>query len=66
MCSGSAVVTAYDFESFCPGLNPEWGLKYYYIRFRLLPRSNPRVGTNSWFWATFSFFVETADVRALS
>ena len=24
-CSGSVVVTAYDFESGCPGSNPEWG-----------------------------------------
>ena len=24
-CSGSVVVTAYDFESGRPGLNPEWG-----------------------------------------
>ena len=28
-CSGSAVVTAYDSESSCPGSNPEWGLIYY-------------------------------------
>ena len=25
MCSGSVVVTAYDFESGRPGSNPEWG-----------------------------------------
>ena len=25
MCSGSVVVTAYDFESGCPSSNPEWG-----------------------------------------
>ena len=29
MCSGSVVVTAYDFESGHPGSNPEWGLIYY-------------------------------------
>ena len=29
MCSGSVVVTAYDFESDRPGSNPEWGLIYY-------------------------------------
>ena len=29
MCSGSLVVTAYDFESCSPGSNPEWGLIYY-------------------------------------
>ena len=29
MCSGSVVVTAYDFESGRPGSNPEWGLIYY-------------------------------------
>ena len=29
MCSGSVVVTAYDFESDCPGSSPEWGLIYY-------------------------------------
>ena len=25
VCSGSVVVTAYDFESGRPGSNPEWG-----------------------------------------
>ena len=29
VCSGSVVVTAYDFESTCPGSNPEWGPIYY-------------------------------------
>ena len=29
VCSGSVVVTAYDFESGGPGLNPKWGLIYY-------------------------------------
>ena len=29
MCSGSVVVTAYDFESSRPGSNPEWGPIYY-------------------------------------
>ena len=29
MCSGSVVVTAYDFESARPGSNPEWGPIYY-------------------------------------
>ena len=29
MCSGSVVVTAYDFESACPGSNSEWGPIYY-------------------------------------
>ena len=29
VCSGSVVVTAYDFESGRPGSNPEWGLIYY-------------------------------------
>ena len=29
MCSGSVVVTAYDFESDCTGSNPEWGPIYY-------------------------------------
>ena len=29
VCSGSVVVTAYDFESCRPGSNPEWGLIYY-------------------------------------
>ena len=28
-CSVSVVVTAYDFESGRPGLNPEWEPKYY-------------------------------------
>ena len=31
VCSGSLVVTAYDFESGRPGLNPEWGLIYYKV-----------------------------------
>ena len=26
VCSGSVVVTAYDFESDRPGSNPEWGI----------------------------------------
>ena len=29
LCSGSVVVTAYDFESGHPCLNPEWGPIYY-------------------------------------
>ena len=29
MCSGSVVVTAYDYESGRPGSDPEWGLIYY-------------------------------------
>ena len=29
VCSGSVVVTAYDFESGRRGSNPEWGLIYY-------------------------------------
>ena len=29
VCSGSVVVTAYDFESGNPGSNPEWGPIYY-------------------------------------
>ena len=29
VCSGSVVVTAYDFESTRPGSNPEWGPTYY-------------------------------------
>ena len=29
VCSGSVVVTAYDFESGCPGSNPKWRLIYY-------------------------------------
>ena len=29
VCSGSVVVTAYDFESGRLGSNPEWGLIYY-------------------------------------
>ena len=29
VCSGSVVVTAYDFESGRPGSNPKWGLIYY-------------------------------------
>ena len=29
MCSGSVVVTAYNFESAHPGSNPEWGSIYY-------------------------------------
>ena len=29
VCSGSVVVTAYYFESGCPGSSPEWGLIYY-------------------------------------
>ena len=29
VCSGSVVVTAYDFESGRPGSSPEWGLIYY-------------------------------------
>ena len=27
VCSGSVVVTAYDFESGRPGSNPEWGVR---------------------------------------
>ena len=29
VCSGSVVITAYDFESGRLGSNPEWGLIYY-------------------------------------
>ena len=29
MCSGSVVVTAFDFESGRPGSNPEWGQIYF-------------------------------------
>ena len=29
VCSGSVVVTAFDFDSGCPGSNPECGLIYY-------------------------------------
>ena len=29
LCSGSAVVSAYDSETGRPGSNPEWGLIYY-------------------------------------
>ena len=29
VCSGSVVVTAYDFESARPGSNPEWETIYY-------------------------------------
>ena len=29
LCSGSVVVTDYDFESDHPGSNPEWGPIYY-------------------------------------
>ena len=29
VCSGSVVVTAYDFDSGRLGLNPEWGLIYF-------------------------------------
>ena len=29
VCSGSVVVTSYDFESGRPGSNPEWGPIYY-------------------------------------
>ena len=29
VCSGSVVVTAYDFEFARPGSSPEWGLIYY-------------------------------------
>ena len=31
MCTGSVVVTAYDFESDRPGSNPEWCLIYYKV-----------------------------------
>ena len=35
MCSGSELVTAYDFESGHPGSNPEWELIYYnYIYYK--------------------------------
>ena len=37
VCSGSVVVTAYDFESGRPGSNPEWGP----IRLRSLHRAYP-------------------------
>ena len=30
VCSGSVVVTDYDFESGNPGSNPEWGSIIYY------------------------------------
>ena len=39
VCSGSVVVTAYDFESSRPGSNPEWG--QYTIRLRSLHRAYP-------------------------
>ena len=29
VCSGSVVVTIYDFKSSSPGSNPEWGSIYY-------------------------------------
>ena len=31
VCSGSVVVTSYDFESGHPGSNPEWGPIYYKV-----------------------------------
>ena len=31
VCSGSVMVTAYDFESGRPGLSPEWGPIYYKV-----------------------------------
>ena len=40
VCSGSVVVTAYDFESDHPGSNPEWGL---IIGLRSLHRAYPSV-----------------------
>ena len=39
MCSGSVVVTAYDFESARQGSNPEWG--QYTMRLRSLHRAHP-------------------------
>ena len=40
VCSGSVVVTAFDFESGRPGSNPEWG-PIYTIRLRSLYRAYP-------------------------
>ena len=39
VCSGSVVVTAYDFESGRPGSNPEWG--QYTIRLRSMHKAHP-------------------------
>ena len=39
VCSGSVVVTAYDFESAHPGSNPEWG--QYTMMLRSLHRAYP-------------------------
>ena len=41
VCSGSAMVTAYDFESGRPGSNPEWGHRHYTIRLRSMHRAYP-------------------------
>ena len=38
VCSGSALVTAYDFQSGRPGSNPEWG-PIYTMRLRSLHRA---------------------------
>ena len=42
-CSGSVVVTTYDFESGGPGSSPEWGPIYYQytMRLRSLNRAYP-------------------------
>ena len=47
MCSGSVVVTAYDFESGCLGSNPEWGLICYkaLITGQGLPKPSSRRGS---------------------
>ena len=43
VCSGSVVVTAYDFESGHLGSNPEWGPIYYkdWISAQAYPSLNP-------------------------
>ena len=47
MCSGSVVVTAYDFKSGRSGSNPEWGLIYYkaLITAQGLPEPSSRRGS---------------------
>ena len=49
MCSGSVVVTAYDFESGRPGSSPEWGLIYYKASFiaQGLPEPSSLWGTRA-------------------
>ena len=52
VCSGSVVVTAFDFESDRPGSNPEWGLIAIYYKASItaqgLPEPASLLGSIHW------------------